>query len=278
MRENIKIRQQQENRVPYYEDADANFVFGSDSKDFMYTRSEVKHTMKMAKTKQLNTTTTSNNQNPNDDGFYRNEHFNDTSIKNNNNNKKRKGSIRKNSITRLSNAFRDLQHTMTPRKIKHRKTIDCNFNEQIIISPGFPTKKSVERSLSLPDIKDNNKKNGKRKSVFRKLSHSHRNAHIKHSPDFESDIIAFPSNRLEAYRTRSTDSILQSEIDRINKRRQQGRSTSAQFTSNRDNTRDLKSRDRSLSTDCDEHLFSFDALVARRLNSSKETQLCSTDL
>lgn len=271
------FRHQQQNfTATYYDDviveSEDRFAFDHGSNEFMHKRPEIKHTTRVAKTKRLSSTRTSKDTNNKED-VETIENSTVTAINN-----RRKTSVRKNSIARLSHAFRDLQHTITPRKAKHRKTTDCNFNDQT--SPGFNTKKSVERSASLPNIKENSKKNVKRKSMFRKLSRSNSNANIKRSPDFEStEIITFPSNRLEAYRTKSTDSILQSEIVKINRRRQQGRSTSAQFTNNRETPRDLKvTRERSFSTDCDEHLFSFDLLVARRLNSSKETQLCETDL
>lgn len=206
-----------------------------------------------------------------------------------------KQSKRKNSIARIGSALREIQNTITPRKIRHRKTTDCTFVEQPNCTNEITaTKKSVKRAISLPNIKDNEKKNFKRNSLFRKLSRDHNTASIKKSiPKIDhsesvADIQKFPSNRLESYRNNKTfsnyDSFIflgeedEEEMKRINQRRKYGRSRSAQLSLSDNASKSLKKRDRSFSTDCDEFLFSFEALIEKRLNSSKETMLCSTDL
>ena len=127
--------------------------------------------------------------------------------------------------------------------------------------------------------------------------------------DFESvDIISFPSERLNGYRSKSRDGMFftplndrknsssanecftdnddddydendeRSMADKIRERQNRGRSRSVQLMPSDTVRKNVVTRERSFSTDCDEHLFSFDKLVERRLNSSKETQLCETDL
>ena len=194
---------------------------------------------------------------------------------------------RKSSIARIGSAFREFQQTMKPRRVRGRKTTDCNFTEIEEASGSQISfdKKPVSRSASLPNIKsdkDGSSRRGSRKNnLLRKLSTGQKQNKSTPVLDFETtDIISFPSNRLEGYRTKSQDKILNNdefnEGNALAHRRKQGRSRSVQLPS--DSVVCELNRERSFSTDCDDHLFSFDKLVERRLNLSKETQLCETDL
>ncbi|XP_066921776.1 uncharacterized protein [Clytia hemisphaerica] len=239
-------------------------------------------------------------------------------------------SLRKASVARIGNAFREMQNTIKTRKSRYSTKHDFPGRQRSQSTDNFIDKKPVSRSASLPNIKSGkeNRKTGLSKKsvdhVFRKLSNQKQN---KSTPilDFDStDVISFPSNRLEGYRTKSNDQILcglenrltpspkrhnnrkqsnndllpnsedrdnstarrngnrdntlteTEDMDRLERRRLKGRSSSLQLP-NDVFVRHLK-RERSSSTDNEDRVFSFDKLVARRLNSSKETQLCETDL
>lgn len=275
-------------------------------------------------------------------------------------------SLRKTSMARLGNAFRELRrHTINSRRFERSQQHNSNPSqnkEEQRLQNGYNknNKQQVSRSFSLPNIKNNvdkeNRRNAKKKntnsnSPFRtrgSVSEKQTNQN-KSSPailDFDSvDIISFPSERLNRYRTKSKDGIQKqanqnrstpaildfdsvdvisfptehlngykpkskdgifftanrknsssandcftdnddgydeyddrSMADKIRERKQRGRSRSVQLMASDTVRKNLVTRERSFSTDCDEHLFSFDKLVERRLNSSKETQLCETDL
>ena len=213
-------------------------------------------------------------------------------------------SLRKTSMTRLGNAFRELQQTIKPRRhrIRHNKTVSSIPDWSSQKSQHQQGKKQVSRSSSLPNIKNNvekeNRRNARNNSSFlgsRVFSkQTNQNKSTSTILDFDSiDVISFPSERLNGYRTKSKDPVFftvdenssfpenssndDCEIDRIRERKLHGRSRSVQLPSDTV-TKQLVTRERSFSTDCDQHLFSFDKLVERRLNSSKETQLCETDL
>ena len=290
-------------------------------------------------------------------------------------------SLRKTSITRLGNAFRELRrHTVNSRRLNKSQqqqrsyTVTSSSPKWILqqkqeCQQNGEAKKSknqqqqVSRSLSLPNIKNNvekeNRRNAKkssintnsltrkRGSVSKKQANQNRstpailefdsvdiisfpserlNGYRSKSKDgsrkqtnqnrstpaildFESvDIISFPSERLNGYRSKSRDGMFftplndrknsssanecftdndddgydendeRSMADKIRERQNRGRSRSVQLMPSDTVRKNVVTRERSFSTDCDEHLFSFDKLVERRLNSSKETQLCETDL
>ena len=254
--------------------------------EYIYTKKEIRHPMKIARTLKLSTTSEDN------ETFHHvDQDFGDDTISRLKKPFRKTSSStlgRKTSIARIGSAFRDLQQTVKPRKSKKRKTNELpiiSYNEQSFTKES--TNKTFLRSVSLPNIKndkntDRRRNNSKKNTVIHKLSNSLYERQNKSTPilDFEtSDIISFPTNRLESYRTKSQDHILSNneELSKINARRLKGRSRSVQL-SNDDVVAKKLNRERSFSTDCDDHLFSFDKLVERRLNSSKETQLCETDL
>jgi len=194
---------------------------------YIYTQPEFRHPMKIARTLKLNTTSE-------DDDIFQYDEYDGNNLKFNGNtilmqdideplrlkkffSQKSKGKFgRKTSISHIGSAFRDLQQTVKPRRSKKRKTnefLSNDYNEQQNSKQSFS--KTVSRSASLPNIKNDKntdwrRNNGKKNVIIHKLSNRLNQRQNKSTPilDFESsNIISFPTHRLETYKTKSHDHI-----------------------------------------------------------------------
>ncbi|XP_057297515.1 uncharacterized protein LOC130628576 isoform X2 [Hydractinia symbiolongicarpus] len=219
----------------------------SNSNEYMFTNTESKHQVKLAKTRKVN-------------GFKTNNDKDEIS----------RPLTRKKSFARLGNALRDFQQKLSMRtNNKPDEKVDVNIEKM---------HKKCKRSLSLPAIVNEEKTSKKR---TRKLSVFRKSPAPPKTPDTEcnnnNDAIF---TRMKNYRHKNPDQITEEEreLELINKRRRGGRSRSAQLPRQEGIIiKEKLSRNRSLSADFEE-VPTFQQLVALRLHSSKETQLCSTDL
>ena len=81
--------------------------------------------------------------------------------------------------------------------------------------------------------------------------------------------------RHKSYKKNKDFPISAEELEKINRRRGQGRSVSAQVVPMQKSVHQVRLRTKSLSSDDNQP---FKDLLEQRLKSSRETELCSTDL
>ena len=200
---------------------------------------------------------------------------------------------RKSSIARLGNTLREFQQKL---KLKTRKN---TRDQETHVTMKQIEVKDTERSLSLPTlnhIQIDNKMRTKKSNTFSGKFKSYKQNKCTESESYFEKIKFhdLPIHRIEHFGKNRTEIRLDEELNRINphyrqqeptdgewakinQRRRRGRSQSAQILS-KDLPKEIFKRNRSYSQDCEEGNVPFMELVERRIHSSKETELCSTDL
>jgi len=198
---------------------------------------------------------------------------------------------RRKSISRITNVLRDFQITVRTKLSKNNEPV----NEEII------HRRRKGRSNSLPYIKETKNHVAKRALTFNvfsvieeveqsKDSYNSDDSYFNASENIDNFIKQtskciicnenqpkdFTLKRHNSYKQKQekSDKISEEELEKINRRRRQGRSKSAQLPQRK--FKDLERRKRSLSDICDDTPFK--DIIAQRLELSRETPLCSTEL